>query len=470
MCKSACTQAPYLYFNRINSQNGLSHNKVNCILQDQRGFIWMGTDDGLNRYDGRRFVVFRHEPGNNASISGNIITDLVEDEKGILWIATSDGGLSKYDYRLSPDKQFKQYRHIPGDPASIPVNIINDLLQDAYGYLWLATGGNSVLRFDKSAEIFQQPDRMGTKTALKMCLDVNNVLWVGRQGGSILKVNTKTLACEYDPRYMNLYSGLPHATVTALYKDAKDQIWFGSWDNELYRYNPLTQHEEVFNQRSSAFFPNEEASAFSEDKEGRLWIGGRYAGLTLYDPNQNLFFNYRYDPSKEGSIADDQVNCIFRCRNGMFWIGTNKGVSVYNPLQQSFVQTFLPADKKTTIHDFYEEGNGDLWIGTSNGIYMQKSGTQNFLHHPLSYKGEPLSVTKFFTDSKGNFYIGTNYSLFVYDKKTNRISLLPNTEKDPVMRKIIDSRVVSITEDIIEGNPVLLVSPYGHYITYYDFK
>src|SRR5688572_17856174 len=97
----AIAQAPSLYFNRITTQNGLSHNKVNCILQDQRGFIWMGTDDGLNRYDGRRFVVFRHEPGINSSISGNIITDIIEDEKGVLWIATSDGGLSKYDYRLS---------------------------------------------------------------------------------------------------------------------------------------------------------------------------------------------------------------------------------------------------------------------------------------------------------------------------------------------------------------------------------
>src|SRR5574339_81517 len=146
--KCVVAQAPSLYFNRITTQNGLSHSKVNCILQDRRGFIWMGTDDGLNRYDGRRFVVFRHDPGNKSGISGNIITDLVEDEKGVLWIATSDGGLSKYDHRLSPDNQFTQYRNLPNDPASIPVNIINDLLLDSYGHLWLATGGYSVLRFN----------------------------------------------------------------------------------------------------------------------------------------------------------------------------------------------------------------------------------------------------------------------------------------------------------------------------------
>ena len=463
-------QAPSLYFNRITAQNGLSHNKVNCILQDQRGFIWMGTDDGLNRYDGRRFVVFRHEPANKSSISGNIITDIAEDEKGVLWIATADGGLSKYDYRLSPDKQFKQYRNIPGDQNSIPVNIINDLLQDSYGHLWLATGGYSVLRFNKSTERFEKPDPNSRRTALKMCLDSKGMLWVGAQGGSILKINTKTLAYEIDPRYLNLYSGLPHATVTALYKDSNDHIWFGSWDNVLYRYNAVTQREEVFNQSSSASFPVDEATSFSEDNEKRLWIGGRYAGLTIYDRDQNQFFNYRYDPSKEGSIADDQVNCIFRCRNGMFWIGTNKGVSVYNPLQHYFVQTFLPAtDKKITIYDFFKEKNGDLWIGTSNGIYIQKNGEKNFIHRPLSYKGESLSVTKFFSDSKGNFYLGTNYSLFIYDKSTDRISLLPGTEKDPVIGKIIDSRVVSITEAIIEGNPVLLVSPYGHFLAYYDY-
>ena len=467
----AIAQAPSLYFNRITTQNGLSHNKVNCVLQDQRGFIWMGTDDGLNRYDGRRFVVFRHEPGNKASISGNIITDIVEDEKGVLWIATSDGGLSKYDYRLSSDKQFKQYRNIPGDQTSIPVNIINDLLPDSYGHLWLATGGYSVLRFNKSTERFEKPDPTSRRTALRMCLDPKGVLWVGGQGGSILKVNTKTLAVETDPRYTNLYSGLPHATVTALYKDSRNDIWFGSWDNVLYRYNAATQSEEVFNQKTRASFPAEEATSFSEDNEERLWIGGRYAGLTIYDKNQNQFFNYRYDPAKEGSIGDDQVNCIFRCRNGMFWIGTNKGVSVYNPLQQYFVQTFLPATgKKTTIYDFFEEKNGDLWIATSNGIYIQKQDAHNFLHLPLSYKGEQLSVTKFFADAKGNFYIGTNYSLFTYDKKTNRISILPGTEKDPVIGKIIDSRVVSIAEATIEGKAVLLVSPYGHFLTYYDFN
>src|ERR671913_2589232 len=88
------SQIPSLYFEKISVQNGLSHNKVNCILQDKRGFIWLGTDDGLNRYDGTRFTVFKNAPGTTITISGNIITDLFEDEDQILWIATADGGLT----------------------------------------------------------------------------------------------------------------------------------------------------------------------------------------------------------------------------------------------------------------------------------------------------------------------------------------------------------------------------------------
>ena len=144
-----CAQLPYRYFNKLTVQDGLSNNKVNCILQDKRGFIWIGTNDGLNRYDGKYFTIFRHQPGNTTSLSGNIITSLLQDEQEIIWIGTADGGLSKYNYKLSPAKQFKQYKHIPGDTASIPVNIINAMVQDHFGYLWIGTSGKSVLRFDK---------------------------------------------------------------------------------------------------------------------------------------------------------------------------------------------------------------------------------------------------------------------------------------------------------------------------------
>ena len=266
-------QQANLYFKKINTQNGLSHNKVNCIIQDQRGFIWMGTDDGLNRFDGQYFTSFRHQPNNPSTISGNIITDLLEDEQGKIWIATADGGLTKYDHRLKPAEQFKQFTNIPGDTTTIPINIINALIQDKMNHLWLATSGKRVLRFDKKNEHFIQPVNTGTSNALALCIDQYDSLWVGRQGGGLLKVNTNNLSYHMDDRYLDLYADLPHVTVTSLYKDRKNNIWFGSWDKVLYCYNPADQKKMIFKNDNTEFsFPNDEIQAFAEDRNGRIWI------------------------------------------------------------------------------------------------------------------------------------------------------------------------------------------------------
>ena len=465
----AVSQKPYLYFNRITTAAGLSHNKVNCIAQDRRGFMWIGTEDGLNRYDGRFFTTFRHIPGDSASISGNIVSDILEDGDGVLWIATADGGLTKYDYRLPPPEQFRQFKHLPDDSTSIPVNSVNALLEDRYGYLWLATNGKSAVRFDKKNSRFTRPVTVGTMNATALCLDEKGVLWVGRQGGGVLKINTKTLAYETDPRYTNLYAKtVPHVAVSALYRDAANNIWLGSWDKVLYKTGSSKAETALRQSGNPHSFPADDVLSFSEDAQGRLWMGGRHFGLTVYDTRQNRFYNYRNDATREGTVADNQINRVYTDRSGMVWLCTNKGLSVYNPAQEPFVQTFLPkGNDDITIYDFWSDETKNLWIGTSEGLYVQKQGSRDFEHKPLRYNGLPLAVTKFFKDDS-TLYLGTNFSLFRYAVLKNRLSLLPNTEQDRVMYNIIDSRVVSIIKDTIEGHPVLIVSPYGHFLTYYD--
>lgn len=463
-------QQPALYFERITVQNGLSHNKVNCILQDRRGFIWLGTSDGLNRYDGHHFTIFKNEPENKTSISGNSITGILEDREGILWISTSDGGLSKYDYRLPPDQQFTQYKHLPGDSNSIPGNSLNAILEDSQERLWLATTHHSVIIFDKKTGKFSLPVRTGTKGVLSLVRDSYGKIWAGREGGSILKINPYTLRYESDPRYDNLYAKLPHMEVSSLYRDKKNHIWFGSWDRQLYRFNIFTSQEETFNAPTGGF-ENDDILCFSEDNKGRIWMGGHYNGLQLYDDNTGKFYQYHYDPSREGTIADNRINCIYRDKNGMMWLGTNKGVSISNPVQQQFIQHFLPDNDKSplSIYNFYENEDKDVLIGTSNGLFIKKKGSDNLTHVPLKYKGQPLAVTCFFKDGN-DFYLGTNYTLFKYNPLNQQLSVLPNTDKDKVMSQIIESRVVSVIKDSIEGRPVLLVSPYGHFIAYYDLE
>ncbi|MGZ8544017.1 MAG: ligand-binding sensor domain-containing protein [Flavisolibacter sp.] len=462
-------QEPSLYFEKITVQDGLSHNQVNSIIQDQRGFIWIGTDDGLNRYDGKRFAVFRTRPNDSTSISGNIITDLIEDREGRIWIATADGGLSRYDHRLPPLQQFKQYKHKPNDRFSIPVNTINTLLEDRQGFLWLGTSGKSVLRFHKQTGIFEDVTQ-SSKTILDLCMDAKGMIWTGKQGGGIMKIDPVTLKYYEDPRYKDLYAKLPHATVTALFKDNKNQMWFGSWDKVLFRQK-TSGPEEAFHTGSNMHFRDDEISSFAQDASGRIWMGGKDHGLHIYDPAAARFYNYSYNPAREGSISDNRINHIFIDRDGRVWIGTNRGICINNPGKQQFTQNFLNSGpgRQVTVYDFFQDENQNIWIGTSEGCFLKK--TDGSTHHiPVSYKGNPLHITHFFKDGSGKMYVGTDYSFFSFDPVSYSVELLPNTDKDGVMNRIIDSRIVSVVQDTIQGRPVLITSPYGHFLAYYDLQ
>lgn len=465
-------QQTSLYFEKKTVQNGLSHNKVNCIIKDSRGFIWLGTDDGLNRYDGNKFTIYRNEPSNKATLSGNIITDLLEDKNGVLWIATSDGGITKYDYRLPPQQQFKQFKNQPGIANSIPGNVINKIKEDNYGYLWLATSGHYLLRFNKQTEQFEQPVTKEIKTFLSLSVADKDTLWAGRQGGGLLQINTKSLQWRTDKRYLDLYAKLPHSTVSSLFTDSKKNIWYGSWDRVLYQFSAADKKEHIFQQSTGdGSFVSDEILSFAEDKQGNLWMGGRYNGLQIYNSATGKFDHYPYDPSRDGTVAGNKINCLFIDEAGVVWIGTNKGVSISNPLQQQFRQLFLPKvnNENNTLLDFQKRSNGDLWVGTNKGIFIRKKNENNFIHQPVIYKGNSLMVSRFFTDSKKNEYIGTDYSLFLFNPQNFSVQLLPNTEKDGVMSQIYKSSVASIVEDQIDNKPVLLVSPYGHFLAYYDF-
>lgn len=455
------------YFQTIGMEQGLSHRKVNCVLQDKRGFLWFGTEDGLNRYDGRYFVHFKHLPNRAETISGNIISDLHEDHDGVIWITTRDGGMSRYDYRLPANQQFKQYRHDLHDPESIPENGLTKIVEDRRGNLWLGTSGHYVVRFNKQTGKFDIPVREGTRSILSLAMDKNDTLWVGRAGGGLLKINTKNLSYKSDSRYKDLYAPMPHVSIPSIFLDSKNQFWLGSWDKRVYRYSPKTGREEAFDP-NVGIVPDDFVD-FAEDKIGHIWMASKNSGVTVYDPSSGSFKHLRHDPDKDGSLSDDHVNAVFIDRDQVVWIATNNGVSMYNPLFSPFVKHELPDQKNDIqIYDFFKEADGKLLIGTSEGIFIKNKNAQEYEHRPLTYDGQKLAVTKFFLDKDGRFYIGTNYTLFLYDRSINKITALPNTSVDPVMKKLINSRVVSIVRDTLGGHPVLLVSPYGHYITYYD--
>jgi len=468
----ASAQEAEPFFKTIKTENGLSHNKVNCILKDRRGFVWFGTEDGLTRYDGKYYVVYKSKPNDTHVLSGNIINDLYEDRDGILWIATADGGITKYDYHLSVSKQFRQFRYNAHDPKSIPEDAIKKIVEDRRGNLWLATSNSYVVRLNKKTERFDTPVRTGTSGILTLLMDSHDTLRVGRAGGGLLSINTRTLRYREDPRYKNLYAKLPHASIAAIYRDNEYDLWFGSWDNKIYYQQAGSNHLEAMipSAGMKGVLPDDFVS-FAEDDHQQIWMAGKNSGVMVYNKDSGLFTSYRHNAVKAGSLSDDQVNVIYKDRQGIIWMGTNNGVSILNSLFSPFGLHYLPdTGKPIKIYDFYKDKDERLWIGTNDGIYIQSRDALSFEHRKIVYEGQELAATKFFKDHDGSFYLGTDYTLFRYDQKANKLNLLPGTLEDPVMKKLISSRIVSIVRDTIAQHPVLLVSPFGHYLTYYDLS
>ena len=458
------------FFKTINTQNGLSHNKVNKIIEDQRGFIWMATEDGLNRFDGRYFKIFRRSEQNDMGISGNIINDIYEDKQGVLWIATADGGLTKYDYRQPAAAQFKRYRFLPGQKFGIPENNILRIVE-SNGSLWLATSKSYVVRFNKATERFDVPVKSGTRAIIALKLISRDSLLVGRAGGGVLIINTRTLDYFQDSHYLNLYKRQPHSAVSGIFQDKQKRLWLSSWDNKLYRYNkgqlPSGYKYQVLNIQG---IKNDEITPYAQDNIGRVWMGSKKSGLVISTDDAKIS-HLKQSMATPGSLASDHVRDILIDKRQIVWIATDKGVSVFNPLFSAFRQFALPRlSEDITVNDFYSDGKGNLFIATSRGLFIKNNDRLSLQHQPLFFKGNSLNITKIFVDVDGTFYLGTDYSLFIYDRQTGGLSLLPNTHLDPVMKRLFSSRIVSIIRDTIDRHPVLIVSPYGHYFTYYDLS
>ena len=140
-----------LRFIHLTTNDGLSQNNVKAILQDRRGFMWFATQDGLDRYDGNAFVVYKHDPNDPGSLSANLVMDFIEDDQGYIWIATYTGGVDKFDPRT---ERFTRYRHDPGNPNSIGADSVNTIARDSRGYLWFGTEANGLDKFDPATGRF----------------------------------------------------------------------------------------------------------------------------------------------------------------------------------------------------------------------------------------------------------------------------------------------------------------------------
>ena len=462
----------------MNNIDGLSGTSVKSIIQDQKGFIWIGTDFGLNRYDSKSIISFKYDAKDSSTISGNSIKRIVEDKNGMLWIIT-DGGLCSFNTSI---QKFKRYSLLENNKI---IKSINDLFIDSKNNFWIATDENGWGKIDIAnkkyiRELFknQNLDTNALRNVYAIQAiseDKKGKLYFGSRAFSLI------IKKENEYFFSNINRNTypyPAHTINTILCDSKNRIWVGAWDNVLHEYNEKKNiFESVFLESPKIInYSGNEITCINEDANGWLWIGTRKGGLYLYNPTNKLLKHFTKNRLNKKSISNNTIRCIYKDKDSRMWLGTDSGVDIFDPLLNQFEIQYLNNDLTATelVNDFLENEN-KLLIATNEGLYANTLNKPFTLKNYFYYQNDTLSLTKLFKDSSGTIYIGTNKTVFILDTKNMSIKTL-NTfynreaNKDFDFYNIASSRIVSMAQSHWLGHDVLWISPYGHGLSAFDLK
>lgn len=398
----------------ISVVQGLSHNTVHSILQDHKGFLWFATEDGLNRYDGYEFYIYRNNPADSFSLSDNFIWCLYLDSQNQIWIGTNNGGLNKYNY--DTDK-FEVYS--TAKTRSVNNNSIRAIFEDSIGNLWVGTEGGGLNKFEKRTGIVKyykyNPalNSISNDNVKAITEDSSGNIWIGTDNG----LN------KYDPETKLFYhyfssessDGLSSNYVWSLLWDSKNRLWIGTNEGgvNIFDGKKFTRISNDTSEKKA--IPNQNVTSILEDTEGNIWISTE-GGLAKYIVKKDNIVWYLSDPFDINSMANNFIRTIFQDKTGIYWIGT-VGTGV-NKLMEPYkiLKTYQhnPSRKSSLSHNMirsiFEDKKERIWIGTLGGGLNLMNGDGMFTKFRADGSPGSLSsdaVSTIFQDSRNIYWIGT---------------------------------------------------------------
>lgn len=411
-----------LRFQHITSEQGLSQNTIDCIMQDSRGFMWFGTWNGLNRYDGYNFLVFKSE-NQQQGLSNNFIYSICEDNDGNIWAGTKSG-LNKISHQTNTIENFY---HIRNETNSISGNCINAVYCDNQGFVWVGTAGNGLdkIKVDKNEGKYlfthysnnkSNPSSLPGNDVNAILQDKKGFLWVGTNAGlGWMNIATgKFIVFRNNPLFSNSISS---NTVLSLFEDKAGIIWIGT-NNGLNKYDPM---KGVF----THYLPDPDnpgsishltVNTISEDMDGNLLVG-TLGGLNRFNPGSPGFYHFPLGLNDDYSLNNEFINAIYADKQGNIWIGSDKGgINKYNSQQKGFGYFASNPSRPNslshnTINSVFDEPT-QLWIGTAGGgLNRYNKIDKNFTHYTY-VPHNPKSIASNFIssickDQKGNTWVGT---------------------------------------------------------------
>jgi len=373
-------KAQEVSFRHLSVEDGLSQNTINCIYQDVYGFLWFGTQDGLNCYDGYNFTVYRSKADDSASLSHNWIWDIIEDDSHNLWIATWNG-LTQYD---RSSRTFRRFFPDSTSQSSISGTRPASMVKDQDGNIWIATWGGGLNLLDPDELNFKQYRNTQTPGQnypgdyiRKLLLDSKGILWIGSWNGlwrcdSGAKGNLEFESFTHQP---DDPASLSSMRITTLKEDPEGRLWIGTLGGGLNLYNPVEQNFSRFmhDAAKNNSLSSNELTSLEIAADGTLWVGTVNAGLNVLNKETGNFIRYRRDPANPSSLASDNVYSLFTDLGGVMWVGAG-GLNIFNPGLLRFSCSgplgILKAELAgMSVYAVLEDSRGWLWVGTHhNGL------------------------------------------------------------------------------------------------------
>lgn len=454
---SICYGQYPLGFDHLTTENGLSQSDVNCIYQDKDGFMWFGTHDGLNRYDGYDFTIFKPDPTNDASISSNLIWKIIDDENGNLWIGTTGGGLNFFD---KTTEKFMRFQHDESNSNSLINNHVTQLYRDSKNRLWVGTTkGIDLIDLDKPLDsikiqhfnVYQNENisSMDGNNIFSIFEDSMNQLWVGGIRG-ISKLTRDQNGDVYF-QLVNKYFGRSNSPVRTIAEDRFGNLIIGS-STGLYRYllnNDTYKIQFIY------------AGNFTKivvDKE-HIWAGTSNGLLDFKNRSDVLapvlVSSYKYDPENPTqSLSKDHVKSLFIDRTGIVWVGADGGgVNKFDPQRKQFLHIRKTLDPgsiaNNNLRSMYEDSNGYLWIGSNGGglnMLPKKDIDRKFnkFQH-LTKINKPFAIEEVVFNNSKKLLVGGENSPGLFSIDIENPTKISNATIKPIPE--ITNSVFSILQD-----------------------
>lgn len=458
-----------LSFEKYQVENGLSHNAVWCVMQDSFDFMWFGTSDGLNCFDGKDFKIFRRNSKDSLSLGNNYIQSLYEDQEQNLWVGTNNG-LYIFNRRTETFAFF----NVRTEDGVVISSKVTKIVKGKPGFLWIATMGQGVFLFDvKTRKLVQnsiytsfvwdiikvnegdiiatshhnglicfnkdgqyirsyEPEKSNKSTSSEvraLCYQ-DDIIWFGMGTDRFYKLNLIT-------GNMNLVGlrgdNSEVSNIRSIFPYTKNQLWLGG-DNGLYLFDIKSeQFSRIDNIEDPKGLSDQFVCDMVRDREGGIWVSTYFGGVNFLPKNFYLFEHYR-PLDKDRSISGKAISAFREDENGNVWIATEDGGLNYLNNQTKEIKKYLPHNDQNSISDYNIHAllidENKLWIGNfSQGIDvydLERKTFKNYQHRRDDSKSIcDNSIYELFRDSRGDIYVGTAWGLCKYDRNTDSFMTIP---------------------------------------------